>query len=379
MSNVQIPFCKPDFGNLEREAIEDAILSGQLEGGGALTALCMDLISSEVGCDRTLITPSCTAALEMMALALDLKPGDEIIMPSFTFVSTANAFALRGGVPIFVDIDPRTLNIDPNQVEAAISDRTRAIVAVHYAGVGCDMDRLLDICSRFNITLLEDAAQAYGAYWNERPLGSFGVMAAFSFHHTKNITCGEGGALTINDEGFIRRCEIIQDKGTDRSDFLRGIVKKYEWQSLGSSYLLSEVAAAILSAQLKREKTLTRDRLALWNRYHEVFKDRTSIWTPDIPKTAQHNGHIYPICFQNQDQRSACISALREQGIVASPHYVPLHLTPAGQSLGRSYGDMSNTVRVTETLMRLPIYSSMESHQQDVIISALSQYLDQCE
>lgn len=376
MQNIQIPFCKPDYGNLEREAIEEAILSGNLEGGGAMTALCADLISSEVGCDRTLITPSCTAALEMMALALDLEPGDEIIMPSFTFVSTANAFALRGGVPVFVDIDPETLNIDPDCMEAAITDRTRAVVVVHYAGVGCDMDRLLDICSHRKITLLEDAAQACGASWSGRPLGSFGAMGAFSFHHTKNVTCGEGGALMINDAAFVRPCEIIQDKGTDRSDFLRGIVRKYEWQSLGSSYLLSEVSAAVLSAQLKREKALTRDRLALWNRYHDAFKNRAKIWTPNIPKKARHNGHIYPICFQTQAERSACILALREKGIVAAPHYVPLHLTPAGQSMGRAHGDMSHTIRVTETLMRLPIYSSMETAQQSVVISAVAQFLD---
>ncbi len=370
-----IPFCKPDYKGGERAALDLAFASGSLEGGGVRNRHCEKILEQSTGCHRALLTPSCTAALEMMALALDLQPGDEVIMPSFTFVSTANAIALRGSVPIYVDIDPRTFNLDPVLAKAAITPKTRAIMLVHYGGVGCDMEAFTSLCQDHGLMLLEDAAQAIGASWSGKPLGSFGALAAISFHHTKNISCGEGGALLINDHSLVRICEFIRDKGTDRSDFLKGHVGKYEWQRLGSSYLLGELPAALLSAQLAREGELTATRLAAWHRYDEMLAPVNSIATPQIPAEAGHNGHIYNIRLKTADLRNECAAFMRQRGIAASPHYVPLHLAPAGRKYGRTHGSLENTVRVCETQLRLPIYSSISNEEQRRVVETLLEFL----
>ncbi|MCF6275208.1 MAG: dTDP-4-amino-4,6-dideoxygalactose transaminase, partial [Robiginitomaculum sp.] len=301
--NIRIPFCRPDYGDGERAAIETAIRSGKLEGGGAMAVKCERWFEGWAGCERALITPSCTASLEMMALALDLGEGDEIIMPSFTFVSTAGAFALRSAVPVFVDIDPHTFNLDLQAARAAITPKTKAIMLVHYGGVGCDMDGFTALCKEHGIVLLEDAAQAIGATWDGKPLGSFGALSGFSFHHTKNITCGEGGALLINDPALVNTSEIIRDKGTDRSDFLKRQVTKYQWQKLGSSYQLSELASAVLSEQLLRTNEINAARMKIWQKYDEAFAPLNQLQTPHIPAKAGHNAHIYSVLFATSEQR----------------------------------------------------------------------------
>ncbi len=375
-TDIRIPFCRPDYGTAERAAIETAIRSGKLEGGGAMAQKCERWFEDWAGCVRALITPSCTASLEMMALALDLGAGDEIIMPSFTFVSTAGAFALRGAVPVFVDIDPHTFNLDLQSAKAAISPKTKAIMLVHYGGVGCDMDGFVALCKEQNIVLLEDAAQAIGATWDGKPLGTFGAMSGFSFHHTKNITCGEGGALLVNDPALVDVSEIIRDKGTDRSDFLKRQVTKYQWQKLGSSYQLSELASAVLSEQLLRTDEINAVRMKIWQRYNKALVPLNNVQTPHIPAKAGHNAHIYSVLFKTKDQRNRCAAFLRRVGIVAAPHYVPLHSTPGGQKYGRSHGDMSVTNRVSETQLRLPLYATMNEAEQDEIIVTLLGFIE---
>lgn len=372
---VRVPFCRPDYGQEERDAFEEAIASGRLEGGGVQTKECEARLQKNTGAERVLITPSCTAALEMMALALELGPGDEVIVPAFTFVSTANAFALRGAVPVFADIDPSTMNLDPEAARAAITPKTRAIMLVHYAGVGCEMEAFLDLCTKHDLVLLEDAAQAVGADWNGKALGSFGAMGAFSFHHTKNVTCGEGGALLVNTPNLVKPAEFIRDKGTDRADFLRGQVSKYEWRVLGSSYLLSELAAAVLLGQLNREAALTKARMRVWKTYDEHFGPINSLHTPYIPIDAKHNAHIYGVRFANQGLRDACAAFMRQRGVITAPHYVPLHLTPAGQKYGRASGDLRHTIDAATTLLRLPLYSAMSDEDITLVLDSFKAFL----
>jgi len=374
---VTIPFCKPDFGTVERTYLERVMQCGKLEGGGEFNRANEAWLESNCQCSRAMITPSCTAALEMMTLIFDIQPGDEVIMPGFTFVSTANAVALRGGVPVFVDIDPVTLNIDPAKAEAAISSRTRAIMVVHYAGVGCDLGAFLDICERHDLLLLEDAAQGVGAKWDGRPLGSFGSLGALSFHHTKNITCGEGGALLINDAKLAAVAEKVQDKGTDRAEFRRGTRAKYEWMTLGSSFLLSELAAGVLLAQLEAAESRTLQRLKVWNRYDVEFSGLSEILTPQIPDQAEHNGHIYHLRLPSFELREALVAYCRQAGIVAASHYVPLHDTPGGRKFGKASGSMQQTTLASDTLIRLPIYNNMTDEEQDFVISHVSKFLDQ--
>ncbi len=374
--NIRIPFCRPDYGDGERAAIETAIRSGKLEGGGAMAQKCERWFEEWAGCARALITPSCTASLEMMALALDLEAGDEIIMPSFTFVSTAGAFALRGAVPVFAEIDPHTFNLDLEAARAAITPKTRAIMLVHYGGVGCDMDGFVALCKEHNIVLLEDAAQAIGATWDGKPLGSFGALSGFSFHHTKNVTCGEGGALLINDPTLVNTSEIIRDKGTDRSDFLKRTVTKYQWQKLGSSYQLSELASAVLSEQLLRTDEINAARMKIWQRYDEILVPLNQLQTPHIPSKAGHNAHIYSVLFETSEQRNRCAAFMRSVGIIAAPHYVPLHSTPGGIKYGRAHGDLSVTDRVADTQLRLPLYATMSEVEQDEVIATLLGFLE---
>lgn len=372
---VSVPFCKPDYSPLEMAHLQASVDEGRLEGGGRFTRECEARISALSKSLEAYVVPSCTAALEMMALITDMKPGDEVIMPSFTFVSTANAFAIRGVVPVFVDVDPVTLNICPLKAEAAITDRTRAIMVVHYPGVACDMDALCAVADTHGIDILEDAAQALGARWMGQPLGSFGRLAGISFHHTKNISCGEGGALLVNQEEDRRKAEFIRDKGTNRADFLRGQESKYEWLVLGSSYLLSELASAVLLGQVERIDDLTIKRMRLWSRYHDVFSGVSGVTAPQIPAKAEHNAHIYHLRLPTHQLRDGFCEAMKKCGIVAAPHYVPLHLTPGGRLYGRAHGELDVTCNAARTLVRLPLFSAMSDAQQAHVIDTARDFL----
>jgi dTDP-4-amino-4,6-dideoxygalactose transaminase len=354
-----IPFNRPFMTGRELELITQAHARGHLSGDGEFTRRCHTWLERETGSCRALLTHSCTAALEMSALLLDLEPGDEVIMPSYTFVSTANAFVLRGAVPVFVDIRADTLNIDEALIEAAITPRTRAICVVHYAGVGCEMDQILEIAARHGLPVIEDAAQGAMASYRERPLGSLGRFGALSFHETKNLVSGEGGALLINHESDSERAEIIREKGTNRSRFFRGQVDKYTWVDLGSSFLPSELIAAFLYAQMEQAQDITARRMALWERYHEAFADLEQsglVRRPIIPGHCQHNAHMYYLLFPSLQQRTETIAALNAQGIRPVFHYIPLHSAPAGLKFGRTPASMEVTDRVSDTLLRLPMW-----------------------
>jgi dTDP-4-amino-4,6-dideoxygalactose transaminase len=369
-----IPFNRPRLIGEEHAFIDAALASGNLSGNGRFAQQCARWLEERLGAPRALITPSCTAALEMAAILCDVGPGDEVIMPSFTFVSTANAFALRGAVPVFVDVHPDTLNLDPDLVESAITDRTRAIVLVHYGGVGCEMDRIMDIAGRYGLIVVEDAAHALPAAWRDRRLGSIGHLAAFSFHETKNVQCGEGGALVVNDHGFVKRAEIVQEKGTDRARFLRGETDKYTWQEVGSSYLLSEVAAAFLWAQLKHVDEITAERRAIWAMYHEAFAplERDGlVRRPVVPDDCVHSGHLYYLLVPDHRVRDDFIRALRSRGVYAVFHYVPLHTSPAGIRMGRCAGSLSVTEDASARLVRLPIWGGIGTRRAEHVIGAV--------
>lgn len=310
----------------------------------------------------------------MAAILADIKPGDEVIMPSYTFVSTANAFVLRGGVPVFIDIRRDTLNIDEFKVEDAISPRTKAVVPVHYAGVSSEMNFLRPIADKHNLLLIEDAAQAIGSTYHGRPVGSDGHIAALSFHETKNVICGEGGALLINDARFVERAEIIWEKGTNRSQFFRGQVDKYTWVDVGSSYLPSEMNAAYLMAQLEEIDSISEKRFAIWNRYHEYFaglESRGLVCRPHIPPHCRHNAHMYYLVFESLDVRSAVIEYLRSADIQAVFHYIPLHSAPAGKKYGKVHGNLSITNEISDRLLRLPLYAGMNENEGERVAEAL--------
>ncbi len=354
-----IPFNRPYMTGRELWLIAQAHARGHLSGDGTFTRQCHAWLERKTGTRKALLTHSCTAALEMAALLLDLEPGDEVIMPSYTFVSTANAFVLRGAVPVFVDIREDTLNLDERLIEAAITPRTRAICVVHYAGVGCAMDVILDIAARHGLTVVEDAAQGIGSTWRGRPLGAIGTFGALSFHETKNIISGEGGALLVNDELYLERAEIIREKGTNRSKFFRGQVDKYTWVDLGSSFLPGEIVAAFLYAQMEEADAITARRLALWQRYHDAFAAAEAaglVRRPVIPPDCIHNAHMYYLLFRSLDARTAAIAALKAEGIQSVFHYIPLHSAPAGRRYGRAHGDLKVTNRVSDTLLRLPLW-----------------------
>jgi len=352
----------------------EAHANGQLAGNGPFTRHCHTWLESQTGCHKALLTHSCTSALEMAALLLDLEPGDEVIMPSYTFVSTANAFVLRGAVPVFVDIRPDTMNIDESLIEAAITPRTRAICVVHYAGVACEMDSIMEIAGRHNLFVVEDAAQGVLAGYKGRALGSIGHLAAYSFHETKNIISGEGGALLINDARFAERAEILWEKGTNRSSFFRGEVDKYTWVDIGSSYLPGELTAAFLWAQLGCGKEITRRRLNIWDAYHQSFQtaeSADSVRRPVIPDGCEHNAHMYYLLFPDMDRRSAFIEAMKTERIHTVFHYVPLHSSPAGCRFGRTSGQLDVTESIADRLVRLPLWVEMEVHQKRIIQSVL--------
>ena len=361
-----IPFNKPYMTGKELWNIAQAHATGHLAGDGTFTDKCHAWLEKRTGSHKALLTHSCTAALEMAAILADLQPGDEVIMPSYTFVSTANAFVLRGAIPVFVDIRPDTLNIDETKIEAAITDKTRAIVPVHYAGVGCEMDAIMAIARRHNLLVIEDAAQGVMSSYKDRPLGSLGHMAAFSFHETKNIISGEGGALLINDPVLAERAEIIREKGTNRSLFLRGQVDKYTWVDSGSSYLPSDLIAAFLLAQMDEADDITQRRLAIWDTYHhclEPLEKANKIRRPIVPKTCVHNAHMYYMLLPDLETRTHLIHELKAQNIQSVFHYVPLHSAPAGSRFGRSHESMDVTNTVSECLVRLPLWLGVEEHQ----------------
>ena len=367
---MNIPFNKPYMTGKELWYIAQAHAKGHLAGDGSFSKRCNAWLEARTGASKALLTHSCTAALEMAAILAEVQPGDEVIMPSYTFVSTANAFVLRGAVPVFVDIRADTLNIDETLIEAAITDKTRAIVPVHYAGVGCEMDAIMAIADKHKLLVIEDAAQATLASYKGRPLGSIGQLAALSFHETKNIIAGEGGALLVNATRFAERAEIIREKGTNRSQFFRGQVDKYSWVDIGSSYLPGEIIAAFLWAQMEEADTITRQRLALWNTYHQWLAEPEragKIRRPVIPGHCGHNAHMYYLLLPDLDRRTAFIDKLRRVDINTVFHYIPLHSAPAGRRYARAHGDLKVTDDVSMRLVRLPLWSGLEEHQTEVI------------
>lgn len=373
-----VPFNQVALVGREFDFLREAIDNQHLSGDGAFTRRCNAAIAAKLGGGgRALLTHSCTAALEMAAILADLCPGDEVILPSFTFVSTANAVVLRGATAVFVDIDPRTLNIDPAAVAAAVTPRTRAIIAVHYAGVVADMTALGEIAKTHGLLLIEDAAQAYGSTYHGQQAGSIGDLSAFSFHETKNVISGEGGAIVVNRADLYERAEIIREKGTDRSRFFRGQVDKYSWVDVGSSFLPSELIAAFLLAQLEQEDRIRRTRLAIWDRYDRAFRDLAAtgrVGTPHIPQHCTGNGHLYYLMARDLDDRTAYIERMKSVGIQAPFHYVPLHSAPAGRKYGRVAGSMAVTDSITERLVRLPFYLELGADIDKVIEHTLDHF-----
>lgn len=373
-----IPFNKPYLTGKEASYIAKAHRNNTLAGDGPFTKLCHGWIEEQTGCAKALLTHSCTAALEMAALLLDIQPGDEIIMPSYTFVSTANAFVLRGGVPVFVDIREDTLNLDERLIEAAITPRTRAIAPVHYAGVACEMDTILDIARRHGLRVVEDAAQGVMARYKGRVLGSIGDLGAYSFHETKNVISGEGGALLVNDPEMALRAEIIREKGTDRSRFFRGQVDKYTWQEVGSSFLPGEITAAFLWAQLEDAQNITTQRLANWERYHAalaLLEAQGLLRRPIVPADCQHNAHMYYVLLAPHIDRQAVLGELKRNEVFSVFHYVPLHSSPAGKRYGRTHGSLEITDSLSDRLVRLPLWVGLTEAQQDRVVQVLADAL----
>ncbi len=368
-----IPFNKPHLTGKELHYIAEAHALGQLAGDGQFTRYCSQWLEQQSGSPKALLTHSCTAALEMAALLADIQPGDEVIMPSFTFVSTANAFVLRGGVPVFVDIRPDTLNIDERLIEAAITPRTKAIVPVHYAGVACEMDTIMAIAARHNLLVIEDAAQGVMSRYKGRMLGTLGHLGCYSFHETKNVISGEGGALLINLPELVQRAEILREKGTNRSQFFRGQVDKYTWVDMGSSYLPGELIAAFLWAQVQEAEAITAQRLALWQRYHDAFaalEQAGRLRRPIIAEGCTHNAHMYYLLLRDGQDRDAFIQAMRAEGIACVFHYVPLHSAPQGRRAARTHGELPLTLEMSERLVRLPLWLDLGEAQARVIATA---------
>ena len=373
MNISNISFNKPYLTGRELDYLAQAHTNGHLSGDGMFTRKCHGWLEVHTGTHKALLTHSCTAALEMAAILADIQPGDEVIMPSYTFVSTANAFVLRGGVPVFVDIRPDTLNIDETLIEAAITPRTKAIVPVHYAGVACEMDTIMEIARRHKLLVIEDAAQGVMSTYKGKALGAIGDMGTFSFHETKNVISGEGGALLINADRFAERAEIIREKGTNRSLFFRGQVDKYTWVDIGSSYLPSEIIAAFLWAQLEDAESITQLRMAVWQRYHEALAPLEAagkLRRPIIPEGCVQNAHMYYVLLESLEQRTEVIKRLKAQGVNPVFHYVPLHSSPAGRKYGRTGSEMKHTNALSDRLLRLPLWVGLGA-DQDVVVAEL--------
>jgi len=370
----RVEFTRPFVGGSEVGYVEEAVRSGRLAGGGEFARRCAEWLQERTDATRALPTPSCTAALEMAALLARIEPGDEVIMPSWTFVSTALAFVLRGATPVWVDVRPDTLNLDELLVEDAITPRTRAIVPVHYAGVGCEMDALLAIAARHRVLVIEDAAHGVCAAYRGRPLGAIGDLGCLSFDVQKNLTCGEGGALLLRDPGLLARAEVLHAKGTNRAAFQRGDVAEYAWTDLGSSWKLSEISAAFLLGQLEDADAIQRPRMRVWSAYHEALaplEARGVLRRPSVPAHCSHNAHLYWVTVAGRERRDALIAGLAARGITAAFHYVPLHTSPAGRRYGRPHGDLPVTDRAGECLVRLPVWSGMSDAQVEQVVDGV--------
>jgi dTDP-4-amino-4,6-dideoxygalactose transaminase len=374
-----IPFNKPYMTGRELWYIAQAYTNGHLAGDGIFTKKCHSWLETCTRSNKALLTHSCTAALEMAAYLANIQPGDEVIMPSYTFVSTANAFVLRGGVPVFVDIRPDTLNIDETLIEAAITPRTKAIVPVHYAGVSCEMDAIMSIADRHSLLVIEDAAQAVMSSYKGKSLGGIGHLGAYSFHETKNIISGEGGALLINDSRFVERAEIIREKGTNRSQYFRGQIDKYTWVDNGSSYLPGEVIAAFLLAQMEEALSITQKRLKIWQKYHMALvklEETGKLRRPIIPDGCQHNAHMYYVLLESLEKRSEVITQMKEKGVHSVFHYVPLHSSPGGRKYGRVNGKMTITDDLSDRLLRIPLWVDLTEDQEDKVTNVLQAALE---
>lgn len=372
-----IPFNRPSFGPAEEAHLAGAIEERHFSGDGPYTRRCGRLLEESLDVPKALLTTSCTHALEMAALLLDIQPGDEVIIPSFTFVSTVNAFVLRGARPVFADVRPDTLNLDEALLEGLVTERTRAIVPVHYAGVGCEMDAIMDIAGRRGVPVVEDNAHGLFGRYRDRPLGTFGVLATQSFHETKNFSCGEGGALLINDPALISRAEVIREKGTNRSRFFRGQIDKYTWVDLGSSYLPSDLLAAILLAQLERREEIQGRRRTIWDRYHSGLEEWAAaggIVRPHVPEHCDPAYHMYYLLLPDLDTRTAFIDHLKGAGIGSAFHYQPLHLSEMGRRLGGSPGQCPVTEDVSDRLVRLPFFNTLRDDEQERVIDSILQF-----
>ena len=366
-----IPFNEACLAGKEIEQVLECFAHGHISGNGPFTKKCEALMARVLGAPRVLLTTSCTHALEMAALLLRIAPGDEVIVPSFTFVSTVNAFVLRGAKPVFADIREDTLNLDERRLEGLITPRTRAIVPVHYAGVGCHMKSIMRVARRHGIAVVEDNAHGFMGKYDGRPLGTFGALAALSFHETKNLTCGEGGALVLNDPSLVERAEILRDKGTDRAKFFRGEVDKYSWRDVGSSYVLSDILAALLYAQLRGRARIQKRRQAIWKRYYQEIQPwaaRHEVKMPCIPPGVEHPAHLFYLVFPAGPQRDKMIAFLKSRGVLSVFHYVPLHLSPMGRRFGGRAGDCPVTESVSRCLLRLPMYVGMTEREQSLVI-----------
>lgn len=375
-----IPFNIPPYIGTENQYIADAIQSHKICGDGPYTKKCQELLERQTGSAKVLLTNSGTDALEMAALLCDLKPGDEVILPSYTFSSTANAFALFGARLVFADIRPDTMNIDENLIEAAITEKTKVIVPVHYAGVSCEMDTIMDIAHRHNLLVVEDAAQGVMSSYKGKALGAIGHIGCYSFHETKNYSMGEGGAILINDPKLVERAEIVREKGTNRSNFLRGQVDKYTWVDIGSSYLPSELNAAYLYGQLEDAEKINQDRLASWNHYARGLKelaDSGKIELPVIPEGCGHNAHMFYIKTKDLEERTALQKYLRDHGIQTAFHYIPLHSAPAGEQFGSFFGEDKYTTKESERLVRLPMYYKLAPQNCSEVIAVIGSFWDE--
>ena len=373
----KIPFNRADIGSRDLALLSKSISDGHISGNGPFTKQAESEISRVIGSQKTLLTTSCTHALEMSALLLNLQAGDEVIVPAFTFVSTASAFMLYGAKPVFVDVQHDTLNINPESVEAAITERTRAICVVHYGGVACEMKKLSEIAKRHDLVLIEDNAHGLFAKYKHQYLGTFGSLATQSFHETKNITCGEGGALIVNDPKLAERAEILREKGTDRTKFLRGQVDKYTWVDVGSSWVISDLLAAILCGQLERADDIYVKRMRIWNRYNielTNWAENNNVMTPVVPDGCDHTGHVFFLRLATANSRDQFIRHLRDHGILAVFHYQPLHLSTVGRSLGGREGQFPVTEKAGDCLVRLPLFNSLTDAEQSFIINTVTEF-----
>jgi dTDP-4-amino-4,6-dideoxygalactose transaminase len=377
MDSYKIPFNKPSLCGNEIRYISEAVASGHISGDGLFTKKCQEFLEQALTVPKVMLTTSCTHALEMAALLLNIRPGDEVIVPSFTFVSTINAFVLRGARPVFIDIRPDTLNLDEAKLELLITPRTKAILPVHYAGVGCEMDAILDIADRRNILTVEDNAQGLFGRYKERYLGTFGCMSTLSFHETKNFTCGEGGALLINDPQYVEAAEIVREKGTNRSRFFRGQVDKYTWVDLGSSYLPSDILAAFLYAQLESREQIQSKRRRLWSYYYDNLQDwarEHDVRLPFVPAQCAQPYHMFYMLLPSLEDRQALIAHLKARRILSVFHYVPLHLSEMGRRFGAEKGDCPITETMSERLLRLPFYNGLTEAEQEYVVTAIREF-----